>query len=135
MSESQGRTLLYRRSGRICELCGRRPATNAHHRRAPGRHWDVHNLLDLCGSGTTGCHGWVTEHAKLAREFGWVVRGRHDPLWTPAVICGRWRFLSLDGRYVQVRNAAGLPDLSAISGLGVRVPRRLGVTTGHADPG
>jgi hypothetical protein len=136
MSESRGRELLYARSGRICELCGMRRATNAHHRRAAGRHWDVWNLLDLCGSGTTGCHGFVTEHAKVARDFGWVVLSRHDPLWTPVVIWSRWRYLSRDGGYVRPRDGeSGVPATFLIDGLLVRVPRRLGVTTGHADPG
>jgi hypothetical protein len=35
------------------------------------------NLILLCGSGTTGCHGWVTEHPRQARdEGGWARRSR-----------------------------------------------------------
>lgn len=73
--------------------------------------WTVENLLDLCGSGTTGCHGWVTEHPALARDYGWSVLSSHAPLWRPVVVLGRWSYLTRDGQVVQIRDAAGLPDL------------------------
>jgi hypothetical protein len=31
------------------------------------------NLLALCGSGTTGCHGLVERHRDLSYRFGWLV--------------------------------------------------------------
>lgn len=31
------------------------------------------NLILLCGSGTTGCHGWVEGHPAEAIEAGWAV--------------------------------------------------------------
>lgn len=31
------------------------------------------NLLLLCGSGTTGCHGWVESHRDDARRDGFLV--------------------------------------------------------------
>ena len=31
------------------------------------------NLLTLCGSGTTGCHGWVHANPKQARADGYIV--------------------------------------------------------------
>lgn len=31
------------------------------------------NLLTLCGSGTTGCHGWVEHHPEWAKAHGWSV--------------------------------------------------------------
>lgn len=49
------------------------------------------NLQLLCGSGTTGCHGWVTTHPKAALEQGWLVPGWADPLDYPAA---RWIFTS-----------------------------------------
>jgi hypothetical protein len=33
----------------------------------------------LCGSGTTGCHGWVEENPDTAGEFGWHVRPWQQP--------------------------------------------------------
>lgn len=115
MSESAARKLLYRRSERVCERCGMRRAVNAHHRRSAGRVWTSENLLDLDGSGTTGCHGWVTDHKDIAREFGWVVGNRINPLWTPVLIATRhgfrWCYLTRDGQRVPVRNIAGLPSI------------------------
>lgn len=31
------------------------------------------NLILLCGSGTTGCHGWVESHRDEARALGFLV--------------------------------------------------------------
>lgn len=116
MGETTARKILYARSERVCERCGRRRATNAHHRRAAGRVWSAENLLDLCGSGTTGCHGFVTDQeVALSREYGWVVLSGHDPLWTPTLVSTRhgfrWCYLTRDGRRAAVRNTAGLPDV------------------------
>ena len=32
------------------------------------------NLALLCGTGTTGCHGWITAHPDEAYADGWAVR-------------------------------------------------------------
>ena len=62
---------------RACVRCGAR-ATNWHHRlnRSQGGPDDAFNLVPLCGSGTTGCHGWVTLHPSEAEAVGLHVRGR-----------------------------------------------------------
>ena len=45
------------------------------------------NLVVLCGSGTTGCHGWVESHRAEARELGYLVpRG----ILTPADVSVEW---------------------------------------------
>ena len=31
------------------------------------------NLVCLCGTGTTGCHGWVEANRADARDLGWLV--------------------------------------------------------------
>ena len=31
------------------------------------------NLILLCGSGVTGCHGWCESHRVFARASGWLV--------------------------------------------------------------
>lgn len=46
-----------------------RPDTNA-----------IHNGIALCGSGTTGCHGWVEGHRTEAEDNGWAVDQNGDPL-------------------------------------------------------
>jgi hypothetical protein len=66
-----------------CVRCGRR-AASWHHRLARGRGGpdDAYNCIPLCGSGTTGCHGWVEHNRAAAREAflliaGYFLRGRY----------------------------------------------------------
>ena len=70
-----------------CVRCGRHVAHLArgiawsiHHRRPRGAGGTVlawvsaaANLIILCGSGTTGCHGWVESNRKDARAAGYLV--------------------------------------------------------------
>lgn len=70
-----------------CVRCGRHVA---HLER--GREWSIHhrrprgtggtsllwvnaaaNLVVLCGSGTTGCHGWIESHRTEAKAAGWLI--------------------------------------------------------------
>lgn len=37
------------------------------------------NLVVLCGSGTTGCHGWVEANRHAAYLSGWLVHREDDP--------------------------------------------------------
>jgi hypothetical protein len=98
-----------------CVRCGKSlhvTSGSRHHRqrRAPGLDY-ISNLILLCGSGTTGCHGWVHAHPEEARAAGWIVRtlsllspeetplqvvsnGEHSPLY--------WVMLPRDGRRVRV---------------------------------
>ena len=43
------------------------------------------NLILLCGSGTTGCHGWVESHRAFARGLGFLVsaNGQRKPVEVP----------------------------------------------------
>lgn len=63
-----------------CERCGKplhRDHTSRHHRQRRRDGGDrLANLLLLCGSGTTGCHGWVHANPQAATEQGWIV-----PTW------------------------------------------------------
>ncbi|MEU3452112.1 hypothetical protein ABZ671_00515 [Micromonospora sp. NPDC006766] len=38
-----------------------------------------HNLILLCGSATTLCHGWVESNRNAARAHGWAIRQTDDP--------------------------------------------------------
>lgn len=56
------------------------------HRRARGSGGDrrpetnqAHNLLLMCGSGTTLCHGWVEHNPTAAAEHGWAISRYADP--------------------------------------------------------
>lgn len=102
------RELVKARSGGRCEaglinVC-HGTATNMHHRRrrniSPAH--TAPNLLHLCGSGTTGCHGWITQHPAAASEpgAGWIVSSYAQPENEPVRIRGRLCWLTDDGRYV-----------------------------------
>lgn len=65
-----------------CERCGTLvpQSISVHHRTPRGmggtRDQNINapsNLVLLCGSGTTGCHGWIESHREAARELGWLV--------------------------------------------------------------
>ncbi len=66
------RAQLHERAQGCCERCGRYGANNAHHRRnqSQGGPDTLSNLMLLCGSGTTGCHGFITEHPLIAIDEG-----------------------------------------------------------------
>jgi hypothetical protein len=50
------------------------------------------NGVCLCGSGTTGCHGWVEHHPNLGRSLGWVLGRHEDPMAVPSWTSSGWRF-------------------------------------------
>lgn len=56
------------------------------------------NLITLCGSGTTGCHGWVESHRDAAARFGYLVPRGVDPATVPVMYAdGYWWLLGVDG--------------------------------------
>lgn len=56
------------------------------------------NLLVLCGSGVTGCHGWVESNRNEAREEGFILYDRDDPAEIPYRDgSGRWWLLTAQG--------------------------------------
>lgn len=84
------------RDAKRCARCG------CHVRGLRGHGWSVHhrqpagmggsklasahgtaNLLLLCGSGTTGCHGWVESHRLASEAAGWLVRRPTSPRDVP----------------------------------------------------
>lgn len=85
------RVLVYARANNRCELCGNYAyGGSVHHRRRRGMGGSKNpatnkasNLLLLCGSGTTGCHGTVESDLPRSYENGWVLRQGTDPLSEP----------------------------------------------------
>jgi hypothetical protein len=84
-----------------CARCGSYGGGNVHHRRPRGRGGShitqeddpenyancLSNLLWLCGSGTTGCHGWVESNRTASYEAGWLVRhGNVPPAAVPVTL-------------------------------------------------
>lgn len=81
--EHQARALIDARSqGGRCELHGGL-GSNVHHRNKQGRVWVGSNLIRLCGSGTTGCHGWIESHPEHAMALGLWLRHDEDPTAVP----------------------------------------------------
>ena len=108
MSQPDERTrrLVQRRDAWKCARCGRDAGTHwsgdsIHHRRPrshpwPGLHQPA-NLLLLCGSGTTGCHGWVHAHPAPAYRLGYLVHAWDDPTTIPVHYHTGWQLLDQDG--------------------------------------
>lgn len=98
--------LVKQRDNESCVRCGRMGG-NIHHRRMRSQSpkWAVHNienLILLCGSGTTGCHGWVHGHPAESYENGWMVRSYRDPENVPLIDAeGRAWFLTNRGTKIQ----------------------------------
>ncbi len=77
------RTLVLERDLYSCVRCGVYTGPfgvySIHHRRPRGMggtktRESPANLLLLCGSGTTGCHGYVESHRSEAETNGYIVR-------------------------------------------------------------
>ncbi|GAA1138557.1 hypothetical protein [Nocardioides aquiterrae] len=86
------------------ELCGTRLFDESwtgdhsfHHRQPRGmggsRRREVNspaNVMLLCGSGTTGCHGFIEKYRSSAEQEGWLVRHGQDPAEVPVTVFGGW---------------------------------------------
>lgn len=66
------------------------------------------NLITLCGSGSTGCHGYVHAHPWESYEQGWMIRrlGSDDPEMVPIKLDGGMVFLTDDGSAIFTKAAA-----------------------------
>lgn len=75
------RDALRERAHDCCEICGVWGANNAHHRRnqSQGGPDILSNLLLLCGSGTTGCHGRIGREPAIAGWLGWTITDTTPP--------------------------------------------------------
>lgn len=104
------RQIVYARAGYRCELCKESAVGGSvHHRRPRGMGGDRRpetnapsNLLLLCGSATTGCHGWVEENRQHAMFLGLLV-SRYDARPIPEIPVtldsDRSIYLTDDGTY------------------------------------
>lgn len=58
------------------------------------------NLMLLCGSGVTLCHGWIESNRTEAYQQGWLLHSGHSPEVIPAYIHGLgFRLLTPEGGY------------------------------------
>ena len=78
------RALVLERDDHACARCGVNivgRVASIHHRvrRSQGGRNTPENLVTLCGSGVTECHGWVHQNITQAKVFGWLLDGTADP--------------------------------------------------------
>lgn len=112
--------LVGERDGWCCVRCGaacrgqRGVDWSVQHRRARGmggsRRPDTNqpqNLILLCGSATTGCHGYVEAEREIARGCGWAIGQSENPLLI-AVAHAKYGPVRLDafGGYAQCEEAS-----------------------------
>ena len=109
--DSQGRELAINRSLFRCELCGGRLdnwyGVSVHHRRPRGmggskdpKTNSASNLIVLCGSGTSGCHGKVEKNRADSKRDGLLVASWGDPASAPILLKGTWWLLTDDGQKI-----------------------------------
>lgn len=103
-AEIDAREIVKNRDEGVCVRCRRVDpwfGANWDHRknRSQGGEWEAANGQMLCGSGTTGCHGWKTGHPQSALAQGYAVPGHADPAEYPA---RRWAWVGYLHREVWV---------------------------------
>jgi hypothetical protein len=102
------RAIVRARDGHRCQMCGAsilNIPSSLHHRvnRGMGGSANLERpslLIRLCGTGTTGCHGFITEHPRLAGELGWLLPKLNadlDPTQEPIYTFAGWRLLDDGG--------------------------------------
>lgn len=103
-AEKDARRLVRQRSGGICEVCGVQRATNFQHRknRSQGGRWLAANGLDVCGSGTTGCHGFIHANPAKSYEAGWSVKSTGNEVTVPVKTWHGFVTLDNEGNYLAV---------------------------------
>ena len=99
------RSLVRARDGHRCQRCGCSivdAPSSIHHRKLKGMGGSgllesPENLIRMCGSGTTGCHGWAHGNPEQARAYGWIVRRLQDPADVPVQTYHGWMTLDTTG--------------------------------------
>lgn len=70
------------------------------------------NLIALCGSGTTGCHGWVESNRHKARELGLLILKVESAEDVPFMDKERkWWQIFNDGSKKQLDRIGEFPDV------------------------
>jgi len=59
------------------------------------------NLIALCGTGTTGCHGWVESNRHSATADGLLLYSNDDPAERPVLLKDGWVWLLPDGTHTR----------------------------------
>jgi len=105
------------RGGGKCEICNQ-PLNSSqfvslHHRkpRKMGGSKDptlneASNLMMICGSGTSGCHGYVESNRELSYANGWLVHSYEEPITKPVLIRSATMLLDNNGGYVPIKEVS-----------------------------
>jgi hypothetical protein len=100
------REMVWTRANSCCERCGqgltRQSEHSLHHRllKSRGGRDHVTNLVLLCGTGTTLCHGLVHREVTLSEADGWILPSGTQPAVQSIVHwSGELRWLLPDGTY------------------------------------
>lgn len=83
--DEETRFIVFARAGYRCERCFKQLhgvfGVSVHHRRprmmGGSKNEKLHlpaNLIVLCGSGTSGCHGWVESNRDKSRDHGYLIQ-------------------------------------------------------------
>lgn len=108
--------VVWARAGGRCEVCGGSLAGvqgfSRHHRhprrmggsRRPELNTPA-NIILICGSGTTGCHGRIESNRTLAYGEGLLLHDGADPTRVPVLLMCGLVYLAVDGTY-----ASTVPD-------------------------
>jgi len=103
--QEAARRIVRERDGHRCQMCGVSivdQPSSIHHRRRRGMGGSAlleraSNLVRLCGTGTTGCHGFVESQRTLATVRGWLLGYLDDPEATPLQCYDGWMLLDDQG--------------------------------------
>lgn len=110
------RTALHERALHCCEVCGQHGATNAHHRtnRSQGGTDTLGNLMLVCGSGCTGCHGRITTNPTWAKRQGYTMPATFEPTDIPVL---RWSRFTGSPEVVLLDNHGGITPTTRTPGI------------------
>lgn len=116
MSEQAARKIVAERAAGRCEICRAAGALTFSHRtpKSLGGKWAASNGVRACGSGTTGCHGFIEAHPEHAAAGGWRVTGGQDPaaapVWLhPVLAWPGWVLLDDVGGYTYLDDQSAPP--------------------------
>jgi hypothetical protein len=109
--QEAARRIVRIRDGHQCQMCGRSIVdypSSIHHRINKGSGGSAKLerpslLIRMCGTGTTGCHGWVTNEPRQAGIWGWLLPKNNpdiDPTQERILTFRGWEMLDDDGNRV-----------------------------------
>ena len=106
MTWAECKTLVDARAAGRCQRCGRPARGGSRHHRKPrgmgGKNRADQsrpsNVVTLCGSGTTGCHGYIEQNRAEGYQTGWLLHDWDHPEHTAALdLEGRHHYWDDDG--------------------------------------